>query len=130
MIKVSPSSVNKWGWKIQARFQIKLNGRDLSVLKRIHNFFGVGTITVPQTDAVFTVTSVKDLVNVILLHFEAYPLLTQKFAGFSLFKRVVLMLEAKEHSSLEGIIKIIGLKSAINLGLYKSSINFFFLILN
>ena len=27
------------------------------------------------------------------------------------------MLEAKEHSSLEGVIKIIGIKSAINLGL-------------
>lgn len=35
------------------------------------------------------------------------------------------MLEAKEHSSLEGIIKIIGIKSAINLGLSKSLINSF-----
>lgn len=69
MIKVSKSSVNKWGWKTQARFQVKLNSRDISILMRIHEFFGVGNIAVYKNDAVFTVTPVKDLVNVILPHF-------------------------------------------------------------
>lgn len=124
-VKVRKSSVNKWGWKIQAIFQIKLNGRDISILKRIPVFFGVGTLNIYKNDAVFIVTSVKDLVLVVLPHFESYPLLTQKLGDFLLFKQVVLMLEAKEHSSLEGVIKIIGIKSAINLGLSESLINSF-----
>jgi hypothetical protein len=35
------------------------------------------------------------------------------------------MLEAKEHSSLEGLLKIIGIKSALNLGLSESLVNSF-----
>ena len=81
-VKVRKSSVNKWGWKIQAIFQIKLNGRDISILKRIPVFFGVGTLNIYKNDAVFIVTSVKDLVLVVLPHFESYPLLTQKFGDF------------------------------------------------
>jgi hypothetical protein len=83
-----------------------LNSRDISILKRIHEFIGVGTLAVYKNDAGFTVTSVKGLINVVLPHFESYPLLTQKFADYLLFKQVVLMLEAKEHSSLEGIFKL------------------------
>ncbi|KAF5868402.1 putative uncharacterized 49.1 kda protein in nd3 [Botrytis fragariae] len=108
-VKVRKSSVNK----------------DISILKRIPVFFGVGALNIYKNDAVFTVTSVKDLVLVVLPHFESYPLLTQKLGDFLLFKQVVLMLEAKEHSSLEGVIKIIGIKSAINLGLSESLINSF-----
>ena len=81
-VKDRKSSVNKWGCKIQAIFQINLNGRDISILKRIHGFFGVGTLNIYKNDAVFTVTSVKDLVLVVLPHFESYPLLTQKLGDF------------------------------------------------
>lgn len=102
-----------------------MNSRDIGILKRIHEFFGVGTLVVYKNDAVFTVASVKDLINVVLPHFKSYPLLTQKFADYLLFKQVVLMLEAKEHSSLDGIFKIIGIKSAINLGLSESLLNSF-----
>jgi len=94
-------------------------------LKRIREFFGVGTLVVHKNDAVFTVTSVKELVDIVLPHFEAYPLLTQKFADFLLFKQVVIMLEAKEHSSLEGIMKILGIKSAMNSGLSEPLLNSF-----
>jgi len=53
----------------------------------------------------YYVSKQSDLNNVIIPHFEQYPLLTQKGA---LFKRVVKLM----HLSIEGISQIINIKAS------------------
>jgi hypothetical protein len=51
------------------------------------------------------------------LHFDKYPLITQKEADFILFKKVIDIMNRKEHLTIEGLEKIVSIKAYINLGL-------------
>ena len=64
----------------------------------------------------FLVQSVKDL-QVIIEHFENYPLITQKRADYELFKQAVELMEQKEHLTMEGLEKIVAIKASLNNGL-------------
>jgi len=64
----------------------------------------------------FRVTSLKDL-TVIVDHFDKYPLITQKWADYQLFKKAVEIMNRKEHLTSEGLQEIINLKASMNLGL-------------
>jgi hypothetical protein len=54
--------------------------------------------------------------DVIIPHFEKYPLLTQKLADFILFKEIVHKVILKEHLTLKGLEVIISKRIAMNLG--------------
>ncbi len=79
----------------------------------------VGTIHLSQRDgsAMYYVNSLKDLTNVIIPHFEKYPLLTQKRADFLLFKSVVELMNDKEHLKIDGLDKIVSIRASMNKGL-------------
>ena len=64
----------------------------------------------------YQVQSVKDLA-IIIKHFDAYPLLTQKWADYLLFKQVLNLINREEHLTIEGLKKIIAIKASINRGL-------------
>lgn len=101
-------------------FTLSLHERDGALIEKLQKFFGgIGHITIRKKDnaVFFTVKSVKDLMNVIIPHFEKYPLLTEKQADFEIFKEIVMMMSKKQHLSQEGLNKIIALKSSLNKGL-------------
>ena len=53
-------------------------------------------------DAVkYQVSSIKDLA-VIIEHFDKYPLITQKWSDYELFKQAVELIKRKEHLRVEG----------------------------
>jgi hypothetical protein len=62
------------------------------------------------------VSYLKDLVNVIIPHFDKYPLISQKRADFELFKRIVELVDSKEHLTPTGLQQIINLKASLNMG--------------
>lgn len=70
--------------------------------------------------ACYSVSSIKDLVKIIIPHFLKYPLLTQKGADFLLFKQIVEIMDNRGHLTLEGFYKIITIKASMNLGLSES----------
>lgn len=97
-----------------------MHQRDLLLLKQIQEFFnGIGTITLNnnRNSAVFRVIKLNDITNVIIPHFDKYPLLTNKRADFLLFKSVVELIDKKEHTTIEGLNKIVSIKASINWGL-------------
>lgn len=55
--------------------------------------------------------------EVIIAHFDKYPLITHKYSDFELFKLVVYSMKQGEHLTMEGLKKIIGIKASINRGL-------------
>lgn len=88
-------------------------------MERIQAFFGVGIVTLRKTRnaAVYTVQSFNDLTDIIIPHFEKYPLISKKQADFLLFKSIVSLLNRKEQSTLEGVQKIVNYRASMNLGL-------------
>ena len=61
-------------------------------------------------------SSPKDL-KVIVDHISKYPLITQKWAGYLLFRQILNIICGKEHLSLEGLYKIVEIKASMNKGL-------------
>lgn len=86
------------------------------MLIKIHFFFGVGTIYERENNnsVTYAIQSLRDITNVILPHFDKYPLLTKKRADYVLFKQGVDLLNLKVHSKVEGIKEILSLKASMN----------------
>ena len=117
VLSITKSNNVKSGWVIKPRFQISLHKKDLFLLEAIKNYLGVGEIYTQSTDSIqYRVFSIKDL-QVVIDHFDKYPLICQKFGDYSLFKQAYLLLIDKEHLTQEGLRKIIAIKASINNGL-------------
>ena len=104
IIRISKNTKNKRtkiGWIVSSNFQITLHQRDLSLLLMLQQFFGgIGKINIDpkHESSKYTIIKLNDLKNVIIPHFEKYPLLTQKYADFFLFQRVVEIISNKKSS--------------------------------
>ena len=119
-LKVSKSSSTRSGYNVIPEFKLELHNRDIIILRKIHSFFGVGIISENEAinKAYFTVQSARDLANVIIPHFDKYPLITQKQGDFLLFKEAIdLLLTGVVRSSIEGINSILCIKASMNRGL-------------
>jgi hypothetical protein len=108
----------KAGWRIKLIFGISLHKKDLPLLNSIqYSLGGNGTIIKHRKDYVqFQVTSIKDL-EVLINHFNNFPLITQKKADFELFKQAFEIIRNKEHLIPEGIKKLVAIKDSMNKGL-------------
>ena len=132
IVRISKNTKNKRtkiGWIVSSNFQITLHQRDFSLLLMLQQFFGgIGKINIDpkRESSKYTIIKLNDLKNVIIPHFEKYPLLTQKYADFCLFQRVLEIISNKNHLSIEGLQKIINIKAAMNKGLSKDLKSNFF----
>ena len=78
-------------------------------------FLGVGRIS--GSDYVsYRVERLNSIVNSIIPHLDKYPLQTKKRADYELFKRIVTLMDKKQHLIDEGLQKIINIKAAMNRG--------------
>lgn len=104
---------------MNAYFSIILHIKDKSLIYKIRDTFGVGTVHLYEkiSKVVYTVTSMEALTNVIIPHFNAYPLNSQKRADFELFKMAIDLINRKEHLTMEGLNKIVCIRAAMNKGL-------------
>src|SRR5436853_7797737 len=81
------------------------------------SFGGSGSIIEGKETIHYNVSNLKDIVDVVIPHFDKYPLMTQKRADFLLFKQVSDLISRKEHLTTEGLHKIVSIKASINKGL-------------
>lgn len=117
-LRIAKNSTRKSGWRVSPIFIIELDSKDIVLLKRIQEFFGVGVVSIRNNGmAVYNVQSFSDITHAIIPHFKNYPLLTQKKADFILFSDAVQLLNEKAQSSSEGLQKIINIRASMNKGL-------------
>lgn len=119
-ISINENKKYDLGWSVYSKFQIGLHKRDLPLLLQLQQFFcGVGQINIDSINerANFSITKISDLNNIIIPHFNEYPLQTQKTADFMLFKKAINIMLNKGHLSIEGLHRIINIKASMNLGL-------------
>jgi len=104
---------------VRLYFQIGLHLKDENILKFIQSTLGVGKIyrSKTRTDSVeLQVSSFKDM-HAIINFFENYPLITQKWADYLLFKKAYELILNKQHLTMEGLKKLVEIKALINWGL-------------
>lgn len=78
---------------------------------------GIGKIyTAGPTAVTLEVRSIKEL-QVIIAHFDKYPLISKKRGDSELFKIAVGYIQQGLHLTIKGLIKIISIKASMNRGL-------------
>ena len=65
----------------------------------------------------YRVKKLNDIINIIIPHFNKYPLISQKYGDFIIFKNIVELINKSEHLNKDGILKIVNLKASLNKGL-------------
>lgn len=108
---------DKTKWRVQASFQIELHIRDLYLLLQIKSFFfnNTGNIYIKNNkSAIYSIRTLNSIKGNIIPHFKKYPLITQKYTDFILFKDIVKLINNNEHLNKEGLKKIISFKASLN----------------
>lgn len=122
-VSVLKSSYTKTGWAVNARFKITVHISDIDLMLKLKNFFGedIGKMVIFKDTCTYHVDKLKDILEVIIPHFDKYPLITQKLADYILFKEIASLLNNKEHLTLvtfgSGLSQILSYKASLNLGL-------------
>lgn len=125
IISVYNDAKSKLNWRVSAYFSIHVHEKDLPLLELIQNTLGVGIVRKNNENTVlFRVSDIKDL-QIILNHFENYPLVSAKYSDYLLFKQCVELIQEKAHLTEEGLLKIVSLKANLNKGLSKELIESF-----
>ena len=119
MVIVRKNPKNRTGWLVVVIFSIALHERDMRILEDLQAYFdGAGSIRKNgKVTFKLRIESLELISNLIIPHFDKYPLVTQKLADYLLFKTVVEMMKAKEHLTDAGIKKIVAIKASMNNGL-------------
>ena len=105
------------GYAIGLTFEVGLDRKDEDLLKGLQAYFGVGGVYSSSGNMLrYKVSSIQDIIRVILPHFAKYPLVTQKRADFELLRCVIDILNSGPLSP-EGLKKIVAIKATLNRGL-------------
>ena len=102
--------------EVRPSFSVSQKKSSLEILKKIHNFFKCGGIRYSKNDATYKyeVRSIKDLVKIIITHFEKYPLFTAKADDFEKFVLICRKISANLHLNSPELRKIIDLAYLMN----------------
>lgn len=120
-ISVIRNATTKLGYQVFAEFVVTQGKKSLVTLERIQRFLGCGRIYVNRRydnhrEPIYRycVRSLPELRDTIVPFFVQYPLQTEKRRDFSIFRRVVAMMNRKSHLHMQGRAKILKLASQMN----------------
>ena len=108
---------NLTGWQVKPIFSISLHNKDIKLLEAIQRTLKTGNIYKQGVDSIqYRVSSLSNI-QVLINHFDEYPLITKKQGDYLLFKEAVYLIINKEHLSLAGLLKLVSIKAILNRGL-------------
>lgn len=120
-VLVFKSKNTKLRWTVKLEFTIcaSNNPANLQMLEEVKIYFGgIGHVYTQSSDNTcrFTVYSINEC-KIIRDHFEKYPLFTYKLVYFKVWSEVMDLILNKEHLTISGLSKIVGLKAKLKKGL-------------
>ena len=105
------------GFQVLPEFTVVQHERDVQVLHALKAFFKCGVVRVNHGERMaYRVRGQKNLRDCIVPFFLAHPLKTKKRLDFEKFRRVILMVEAGDHLTAEGLEKIRHIAEQMNRG--------------
>ena len=109
----------KLGYYVNPGFSIALHKKDEEFLLLLKEFFGGVGVVKPSSRSnmvEYRIFAIKDL-DIILNHFDLYPLITKKGGDYLLFKEALECIKNKQHLTVEGFNKILAIRASMNKGL-------------
>lgn len=117
MISITQNDKSKLKWRVIPSFALHIHKKDISLLNQIQKFLGVGNVRKnSNTTVLFRVDNLKEI-QVIIDHFDRFPLLSVKASDYILFKECYNLIMQKQHLTSKGFEKILSLKYNLNKGL-------------
>jgi len=104
------------GIEVRPSFSVSQHKRSKNIIVELCKFFQCGSVRFSQRDQnyKYETRSLKDLVDIIIPHFEKYPLRTSKKEDFNLFRQICLLMKKNKHLSAKGVKQIIRLAYQMN----------------
>jgi len=119
-ISVGKHKTLKRGSEVRPEFEIEVRADDAEILERICVTIGAGRIYDLSYErygwlphAKYKIGGRKDMVKYLFPLLDAYPLQAKKRYDYRIFKKVVLMMERKEHLTDVGYQKILTLRDTV-----------------
>jgi hypothetical protein len=98
-------------------YQITVHSSDIEILYTLKKYFNVGDIIITRHYVSYRVTKLSDIMNVIIPHFNAYPLQSTKLVSYYLFCAVANIMKNNDHLTLKGYREVLSYKAALKKGL-------------
>ncbi len=115
-VSFQPSKRHCFGWEVRPSFSVSQNAERAELLYIIQEKWECGFIRPDRSDKTvkFEIRNVRDLVEKVLPHFRAYPLMSTKQADFERFERICELVSDGRHLELEGFEEIVRLAMEMN----------------
>ena len=107
-VSFQPSQRHRLGWEVRPSFSVSQNADRAQLLYVIHERWECGTIRPDRSDSTlkYEVRNIRDLSNVVLPHFERFPLLSSKQQDLELFGLVCAAIVDGRHRATSGFVEI------------------------
>ena len=103
------------GYQVLPEFTVVQHERDIQVLYALKRHFGCGVVRRNHGDRMcYRVRGIQHLLERIVPFFVKHPLKTKKRIAFQKFRRILLMMEAGEHLTSDGLNRIGRIASEMN----------------
>ena len=105
------------GYQVLPEFTVVQHEKDIQILHALKKFFGCGVVRSNHGDRMaYRVRDISHLGQIIIPFFERHSLKTKKNLDFMKFRKVIMLMEQKEHLTAQGIEKIKEIASIMNRG--------------
>ena len=97
------------GSSVKLEFKVTQKEDSEKILYKLTDYFGCGSVVIDNKKTAtkkFRVSSIKDILEIIIPHFDLYPCLTSKFLNFNDWKLIAIKINKKEHLTVKGLIEI------------------------
>lgn len=114
-IKIAPKHL--FGIQFQPKFTITADFDSKFILESIQSYFNCGNITIntKKHTAEFGVVRLTELYNIIIPHFNNYPIFCAKYHAFKLFSKIVTALFNKEKRNIQERRELLKLALSMNI---------------
>ncbi len=115
-VSFQPSKRHRLGWEVRPSFSVSQNADRAELLFVIQKLWQCGFIRPDRSDKTikYEVRNVRELVEVVLPHFKAYPLQSSKQKDVERFGRICELVHQGQHRTLEGFEGIVRLATEMN----------------
>ena len=114
-IGINQNKEMKLGVQVHPEFTVVQHEVDQQVLYALKAYFGCGVVRKNHgTRLCYRVRGHENLLSKIIPFFEKHPLKTRKHVDFEKFRKVVFLMEKREHLSADGLEKIQQIKETMN----------------
>ena len=116
-VGINPHAEMTAGFQVLPEFTVVQHERDVQVLHALKAHFGCGVVRTNHGDRMaYRVRGVKHLLEHVVPFFVKHPLKTRKNVDFLKFRDVLLLMQAGNHLTAEGVEQIRSIASQMNRG--------------